>query len=80
MLYTTIVLKKTIIYIDGRHQKMGFDNIYELKGEPIGPGGSDSWNKVLIKVSDLPPSNFGGSCKIIKRQYSLILTVTPSAG
>ena len=52
--------------------------VAEIRRGLIGPGSSDYWEGVVLKVPPVPPTGLAGSCSIIDVQYSLEFHVDPA--
>merc|ERR1712179_520432 len=52
--------------------------VAEIRRGRIGPGTSDYWEGVMMRVPALPPTNLAGTCNIIDVQYRLDFHVDPS--
>jgi len=52
--------------------------VAELRRGQIGPGTSDFWEGVTMRIPAVPPTNLAGNCSIIDVQYRLDFRVEPS--
>jgi len=71
-------LVEIVTYKTARKNKTEQRVVSEIRRGRIGPGTSDFWEGVNMRVPALPPTNLGGTCNIIDVQYRLDFHVDPS--
>ena len=71
MQHTNVQLVESVTFKAGGHHKTTSRTVAEQRRGLVGPGDSDIWDRVPVRVPPLPPSNLGGSCGIIQLQYAL---------
>ena len=77
MQHTNVRLVESVTFqAEGRHKTTSRTVAEQHRGR-VGPGDSDIWDRVPVRVPPLPPSNLGGSCGIIQLQYALHFSVHP---
>jgi len=77
MQHTNVQLVESVTFKAGGHHKTTSRTVAEQRRGRVGPGDSDIWDRVPVRVPPLPPSNLGGSCGIIQLQYALRFSVHP---
>lgn len=71
-------LVEVVTFKTARKNKTEKRVVAEIRRGRIGPGSSDYWEGVLMRVPALPPTNLAGTCNIIDVQYKLDFHVDPS--
>jgi len=71
-------LVEVVTFKTARKNKTERRVVAEIRRGRIGPGTSDYWEGVLMRVPALPPTNLAGTCNIIDVQYRLDFHVDPS--
>jgi hypothetical protein len=71
-------LVEVVTFKTARKNKTERRVVAEIRRGRIGPGTSDYWEGVMMRVPALPPTNLAGTCNIIDVQYKLDFHVDPS--
>jgi len=71
-------LVEVVTFKTARKNKTERRVVAEIRRGRIGPGTSDYWEGVLMRIPALPPTNLAGTCNIIDVQYRLDFHVDPS--
>ena len=75
---STLKLVEIVKYKATSKTKTVERTVAKLRRGPIGPGTSDFWEGVTMRIPAVPPTNLAGNCSIIDVQYRLDFIVEPS--
>merc|ERR550517_497039 len=75
---STLQLVELVKFKATRKTKFEQRVVAELRRGAIGPGTSDFWEGVTMRIPAVPPTNLAGNCSIIDVQYRLDFRVEPS--
>ena len=75
---STLKLVEIVTFKATSKDKIVMRTVAKLRRGPIGPGASDFWEGVTMRIPAVPPTNLAGGGSIIDVQYRLDFIVEPS--